>query len=362
MTLKIELNHDIGALKLQIALEMGGGVTGISGPSGSGKTTLINIISGIIKPQSGRISLRDHVFFDSGRGIFIPPHLRKVGYIFQEPRLFPHLTLRQNLTYGYRFQNRYRSFEKDLDYVIDLLGLEGLLGNRIATLSGGEKQRVAIGRALMTKPDLFLMDEPLSALDYSRRSEILPYLARLHQDSKTPILYVSHAMTEIAQLADDMLVIKEGRVEAFGHLSQLLTDPDLTSVIGLPEMGAVLSGTLIAKDPDGLCTVTTPAGDVFFSGINSPIGSELRLRLLAQDVMVARQRPSDISALNILPARVMGLSCAQDHSVLVRMEIARGVILARITQRSAKALELAPGSACFAILKSVAVAQASFPS
>ena len=359
MSLKINLSHDLGGVTSHYDLMLSEGVTGITGASGSGKTTLIKALCGLIKPNSGHISLNDRVFFDSRAGIFLPPHRRNIGTIFQEPRLFPHLSLRQNLTYSARFQKFPPRRVQDLDYIINLLGLEPLLDRRTETLSGGEKQRVSIGRALMRKPDIFLMDEPLSALDQPRRAEILPYLARLCQESATPVLYVSHAMSEIVQLADHLLLIEEGHARAFGPLAQILSDPDLASLIGLPEMGALWEGTLTYKAPDGLCTLNTKAGPLHLPNLDAALGNRVRVRLLAQDVIIARTRPMALSALNILETTITGLSYGHDHSVLVRLDAQGDTLLARITQRSAADLKLVIGLPCFAILKSLAVAQAN---
>src|SRR3954467_3345664 len=215
--IEIAVHHRLGAFALDAAFASEGGLTALFGRSGSGKTSLVNIIAGLIRPERGRVVVNRETLTDTERGLFVPPKKRRVGYVFQEGRLFPHMTVRQNLLYGRWFaprKIRESGRPGEIDHVIELLGIGGLLGRRPANLSGGEKQRVAIGRALLARPRLLVMDEPLAALDEARKAEILPYIERLRDTAGVPIVYVSHAIAEVARLATTLVVLSEGQVAA----------------------------------------------------------------------------------------------------------------------------------------------------
>ncbi|VDS09090.1 Sulfate/thiosulfate import ATP-binding protein CysA [Paracoccus haematequi] len=351
--LSVALRHAFAGFTLDAAFQAPAGLTALFGRSGSGKTTIVNAVAGLLRPQSGRVTVQDIVLTDSDRGIFLPPHRRGIGYVFQDARLFPHLTVRQNLLYGHWFTARGRP--SDLPRVVEMLGIGPLLTRRPAALSGGERQRVAIGRALLSHPRLLLMDEPLAALDQPRKDEILPYLERLRDQAGLPILYVSHSTAEVARLATTVVLLDRGRVTAAGPVAALLSDPAVAPLLGLAEAGAVLTARVEAHECDGLTRLAAPAGPLFLPRIAAPIGALLRLRILAQDVMIATVPPQGISALNVIPARVRDLSPAGD-SVLVRLEAGDQVILSRITARSAAALDLRPGLPVHAVLKAVSVA------
>lgn len=209
--LSLDIQHRQGDFTLALAAEIGPGLTALSGPSGSGKTSVLNIIAGLIRPQTGHVRLDETTFVDTARDLWLPPHKRRCGVVFQEARLFPHLSVRQNLLYGHWF-NRARGEQADLGGIADLLGIAPLLNRAPATLSGGEAQRVALGRALLAKPRLLLMDEPLSSLDSARKDDILPYLERVRDTAQVPILYVTHAQAEIDRLASRVLVLEAGRL------------------------------------------------------------------------------------------------------------------------------------------------------
>ncbi|MFT4162075.1 molybdenum ABC transporter ATP-binding protein, partial [Shinella sp.] len=228
MSLVVEARHRLGDFTLDAAFTSDGGVTALFGRSGSGKTSLIRIIAGLTRPAEGVVRLGDDVLVDTARGIFVPPHRRRFGYVFQEARLFPHLTVRQNLNYGRWFSPKGTRPESP-DRIVGLLGIGDLLDRQPANLSGGEKQRVAIGRALLAAPRLLLMDEPLAALDEERKAEILPYLERLRDEAGVPIVYVSHSVAEVARLADRVVLMVDGRVEAVGPASDVLGGPRLAS-------------------------------------------------------------------------------------------------------------------------------------
>lgn len=355
MTLSVSLRHRLPGLTLQADFVAPPGLTALFGRSGAGKTSLVNAVAGLLSPDHGRISCEGVVLFDSAQGLSLPAHRRRIGYVFQDARLFPHLTVRQNLLYATRFAARRGSI--GLDQVVALLDIAPLLGRRITDLSGGERQRIAIGRALMSNPRLLLMDEPLAALDHARKAEILPYLERLRDEAGLPILYVSHALSEIARLATTVVVMEAGQVTACGPVELVLSDPALAPLLGLREAGAILPATLIAQDADGLSQLSTSAGPIWLPRVEAPLGTVLRIRIAAQDVMLACTRPEGISALNILPARVEAVRLGDGPGALVQLRAGSALLLARVTRRSVDALGLRPGLELFAVLKSVAVAQ-----
>jgi molybdate transport system ATP-binding protein len=301
MMLSVALRHAFPGFTLDAAFEAPAGLTALFGQSGSGKTTIVNAVAGLLRPQSGRVTVGDMVLTDSDRGIFLPPHRRGIGYVFQEARLFPHLTVRQNLLFGHWFTGRGR--QSDLSRIVEMLGIGHLLSRRPAALSGGERQRVALGRAILSHPRLLLMDEPLAALDQPRKEEILPYLERLRDHAGLPILYVSHSTAEVARLATTVVLMDKGRVSAAGPVADMLSDPTVAPLFGMAETGALLTARIEAQEPDGLTRLATSAGPLFLPQIAATVGTGLRLRILAQDVMIAITPPRGISALNVIPAR-----------------------------------------------------------
>lgn len=354
MTLSVQIAHHLPGFTLDLAFQAPGGVTALFGRSGAGKTTVVNAVAGLIRPDAGRIVLNDRVLFDAGLRIWLPPQQRRIGYVFQEGRLFPHLSVRQNLLYGRWFSRR--AAGPDLGRITELLGLGDLLHRRPAALSGGEKQRVAIGRAILSDPDLLLLDEPLAALDAPRRAEILAYLERLRDEVRLPMLFVSHSVAEVARLATTLVLIEAGRLRHAGPAVQALADPALAPALGLRAAGAVLTARLVAQDPDGLTRLETRAGPLWLPRIAGAPGQALRLRVLAQDVMLAHQRPDGISALNILPVTVTALHAGDGPGVLVQMDCGGEALLARVTRRSAEAMALAPGMPLHAVIKALATA------
>ncbi len=355
MSLSVRLHHRFPSFTLDATFDAPPGVTALFGRSGSGKTTVINAVAGLLRADIGHIALEGRVLFDTQTRRNLPPHRRRIGYVFQEGRLFPHLTVRQNLLYGRWFSRT--SDGVPFDRVVDLLGIAPLLERRPAALSGGEKQRVAIGRALLSNPGLLLMDEPLAALDDARKAEILPYLERLRDQTATPILYVSHSMAEVARLATTLVVMDAGRVLRTGPASAILSDPDAAPLFGLREAGAYLTARIAAHEADGLTSLYTSAGPMLLPRIDAAPGTALRVRVHAQDVILSRDRPVGLSALNILPATVTTLRLGDGPGALVQLQAGSDLLLARITRRSAAALTLAPGTPVFAILKSVSVAR-----
>ncbi|QYK42144.1 MAG: molybdenum ABC transporter ATP-binding protein [Paracoccaceae bacterium] len=355
MTLRVTLQHRFAGFALDVAFEAPAGATVLFGRSGSGKTSVINAVAGLLRPDRGLIAADDVVLLDTAAGTDLPPHRRRIGYVFQDARLFPHLTVRQNLLYGRWFAPRGPGV--DLDRIVGLLGIGPLLSRRPGALSGGERQRVAIGRAILSNPRLLALDEPLASLDEARKAEILPYLERLRDELHLPILYVSHAMSEVARLATTVVLMEAGRVTAAGPAADILSDPSAAPGLGLREAGAILMARVIAQDEDGLTRLQSAAGPLWLPRVAGPVGTRLRVRILAQDVMLATARPEGISALNILPATVRDIRMGDGPGALVRLDAGGDTLLARITRRSAVALELAPGRPVFAVLKAVSVAQ-----
>ncbi len=325
------------------------GITGLLGPSGCGKTTLLRAIAGLERAQ-GFCRVGGTVWQDEKT--FLPPHRRPLGYVFQEARLFPHLSVEGNLAYGLRRVPKARrrvAFRE----AVELLGLERLLGRSVHGLSGGEQSRVAIARALLTSPRLLLMDEPLAALDPASKQAILPYLERLHQELRMPILYVSHATDEVARLADHLLVLEGGRVKAQGPLTDLLTRLDLACA--REEAEAVVEAQVAGFDEAFQLSLLDFPGGRFFIPHPLPLGKRVRLRVLARDVSLVLEPQQGTSILNVFPAVVTGLLEERPAQVLVRLEASGIPLLARVTKKSAHALGLAPGRRVYAQVKAVAV-------
>lgn len=333
------------------------GVTALFGASGSGKTSLLRCIAGLERAPHGRLQLNDECWQDSQRGIFVPTHQRALGYVFQESSLFEHLTVEGNLRFGYR---RIPVAEQriSLAQAVALLGIEHLLSRRPAKLSGGERQRVGIARALLTSPRLLLMDEPLSALDAQRKAEILPYLERLHAELEIPILYVSHALDEVARLADHMVLLENGRALASGSITELLPRLDLPLAMG-DNAGVIIDGSAESYDADyQLLSLRLPHSGQAIRVAHQPvaIGQQLRLRVQARDVSLSLQQPQHSSILNLLAATIVELAPADNPAhLLVRLDLQGTPLLARITRYSSEQLGLQPGQAVCAQIKSVAL-------
>lgn len=360
MMLEIALRHGFPGFTLDVAFTAPAGVTALFGRSGSGKTSVVNAVAGLLEPDEGRIAAGDLTLLDTARGIRLPPHRRRIGCIFQEGRLFPHMTVRRNLGYGGFFARRAGRAGPDraeFDRVVEMLGIGHLLDRRPGALSGGEKQRVAIGRALLSAPRLILADEPLSALDEPRKAEILPYFERLRDEVSIPILYVSHSASEVARLATSVVALEAGRVVRQGPAAEVLGDPGVLPM-GAREAGALLVARVARHHADGLTELRAGGAPLFLPRVALPEGATLRLRIAAHDVILARGRPEGLSALNILPGRVAELRAGEGPGALVALDTAAGRVLARITRRSAAALELAPGVEAHAVIKTVAVAPA----
>ena len=338
----VAVRKTLGAFTLDAAFTAPAGVTAIFGRSGSGKSSLINCIAGLMKPDAGHVRVAGAEL--TGQSV----HRRRIGYVFQDARLFPHLSVARNLSYG---------GSHDRDAVIAMLGLETLLQRRPATLSGGEKSRVAIGRALMSRPQLLLMDEPLASLDAPRKAEVLGYLERLCAQSEVPVIYVSHAMSEVARLATTLVLMENGRVTRAGPLGEILSDPAAVPLVGVREAGAVLTGTIRGLNAaDGLTEVALSAGRLILPGRLGALGERVRLRIPAQDVILSTGKPAGLSALNVLRCTIAGLEIGQGPGVAVSLVSGTDRLLARITRRSAALMGLGVGQEVHAILKATAMA------
>ncbi len=345
--LQVRITKRLGDLTLDVDVTAPAGVTAIFGRSGSGKTSLVNAVAGLLRPDAGRIAVGDDVLFDSQTRQNLPPQRRRVGYVFQDARLFPHMNVQRNLTYG---------GDHDAARVIDVLGLGDLLQRRPAGLSGGERQRVALGRALMSDPQILLMDEPLAALDAPRKAEILPYIERLRDEVQIPILYVSHDMSEVARLASTLVVLEGGTVVASGPAGDVLARPDAVPLLGVRDAGSVIIAKVAGRLlDDGLTEVAFSGGRIVLPGNLGRLGQKVRLRIPAQDVILAREPPKGISALNVLPVTITAIEQGRGPGVAVGLRAGNDQLLARVTRRSAKLMELAVGQQIFAIIKATAV-------
>lgn len=306
--IEVAVRHARGAFALDAAFTAEGRVTALFGRSGSGKSTLVDVIAGLVRPDRGRVIVDGVTLLDTENGVIVPVHRRRIGYVFQDARLMPHFSVRQNLLFG-RWFARDRTGGPSLEAVADLLGLFPLLGRRPAGLSGGERQRVAIGRALLARPRLLLMDEPLSALDEARKAEILPYVARLRDEARVPIVYVSHALAEVARLADTVVVLDQGRVAACGPAAEILRRGALFPGRDIGETGALLHLRIVAHDDAfGLTRLDGAPGRLTVPRLPLPVGTSVRVRVRARDVMVAREAPRSLSARNVLPGTVTAVT------------------------------------------------------
>lgn len=348
------LRHRLGAFALDLSFRSEGGVVALFGASGAGKTTVANLIAGLLRPDAGRIVVGGRELFDSERGINVPPERRRLGYVFQEDRLFPHMSVRRNLTYGRRPASA-TDPRVTLDQVVDILGLSELLGRRPAGLSGGEKQRVAIGRALLANPRLLVMDEPLTNLDAARRAEILGFVERLRDTFAIPILYVSHSVEEIVRLADQVVAIAAGQVIAAGSVEDVMSRRELSPILGPFDAGAVMAAHVEAHDRRfELTRLSVKAGTLTVSRIDLPVGARLRVRVRARDVILARTKPEHISTLNVLSGTVVEVAASEGPQAEVLLDVG-SPLWARVTRRSVEALGLVPGIEVHALIKAVAI-------
>lgn len=368
--LMIDARVALGGFSLAVDVDLPlEGVTAVFGRSGAGKSTLINAVAGLVRPQSGRISVGDVVYFDSERRIDLPVDRRGLGYVFQDARLFPHLSVENNLRFGERRagarlmephrqdQQEFGSRVIGFHQVVDLLGIGALLARRPHSLSGGEKQRVALGRALLAQPRLLLMDEPLSSLDAARKAEVLPYIERLRDELRVPILYVSHAIDEVLRLASALIVLDAGRVVAAGPIDSLLTLPAVRELLGGAEPGTLVFGTIASHDTNyGLSTLACDGFELRVPRVPLAVGTPVRARIPSREVALALARPSDVSITNRIAGVVVSVEArdATYADVVVRLGASTDLAVT-ITRESTERLALARGLAVWCLVKSVAL-------
>ena len=330
-------------------------IVALFGRSGSGKSTIVEAIAGLVRPARGRIVIEGRTLYDSERGIDLPPEGRRVGLVFQDAMLFPHLTVRGNLAYGERLTPPGERYA-ERDRIVALLGLAGLLERRPAQLSGGERQRVAIGRALLASPRVLLMDEPLASLDAGRRAEILQYIELLRDEWKRPIVYVSHAVEEVTRLADRLVLIAEGRTVAEGSVAEVLGRADLKPHTGRFEAGAVVEGRVARHDEAyGLTTIAFAGGELVVPNVDALPGEPVRARIRARDVALALHPPREASFRNVLEGTVRSVGAEYGAIVEVGLDVGGTLLLARITRKSAVELGLAPGVRAYGLVKAVSI-------
>jgi molybdate transport system ATP-binding protein len=354
MNLSVELRHHFPAIDITIAFSVPSpGVTVLFGPSGSGKSTAIIAAAGLLRPDACRIVLGEEVLADTRAGIWLAPERRRVGLVFQDSRLFPHMSVTNNLTFGMR---RTRERQIDFDEVVDLLGIAPLLARRPNTLSGGERQRVAIGRALLRQPQLLLMDEPLASLDAARRSEILPFLIRLRENLRLPMIYVTHSADEMIRLADQVVLLEAGRVLAAGPIADIAARVDLP-LAARNDAAGVLSGYLHSHDPERRLSAVACGGQIYLVPRQDlEPRTPVRLRIPAREVILGLDAPRGISVNNVVPAVVCAVGADEAaHAALVEIDVGGGTILSRITLDAAQRLELRPGTRVLAFIKSVSI-------
>jgi molybdate transport system ATP-binding protein len=356
--LQIRLTLPRADFALQVDLQLPArGITVLFGASGSGKTSLLRCVAGLERAQQAHVAIAGEVWQDDATGLFLPTHRRALGYVFQEASLFEHLDVQGNLDYGVR-RARAPQARQQLQVAIELLGIAELLRRRPAQLSGGERQRVAIARALATAPRVLLLDEPMAALDLARRLEIMPWLERLRDELSIPMLYVTHSADELARLADHLVVLARGQVQAVGPVQQVLASLQSPVVVG-EDAGVLLQGQIAERDGDWqLARVAFEGGELWVRDRDIPVGQTVRLRVLARDVSLTTTEPHHTSIQNHLPGRIDSIAPdAHPSQVLVRVRCGEAVLLARITRRAQALLHLQLGSIVWVQVKSVAVVQ-----
>lgn len=355
--ISVDVTRRQGDFLVEADFEIDGGILSLFGPSGSGKSSMIRLIAGLDRPDHGRIVFDDRVVCDTGQSVFLPAHRRRVGVVFQESLLFPHLSVLGNLRYGWHFTPKAERRIAE-GPVIDTLGIGHLVRRHPATLSGGERQRVAIGRALLSSPRLLLMDEPLASLDWERRQEILPLIERLRDEFSIPIVYVSHSVDEVARLASDVAVMEAGRIVRRGSPISVLHTAS-TDGVDRFQITSILEGRLGPTDTTyDLTPVEHPSGRLWLTGALGPQGRKVRVVVRGVDVSIATEWPRHLSIRTVLKGRVVSVDAAVGPSMIVEVELLDGTRLsASVTRHAAVELGLTAGRDVFVLIKSVAVDQ-----
>ena len=349
--LELKFSQTLGTHRLQVAENLpASGITAVFGVSGAGKTSLLNAISGLTRPEQGRIVLNDRVLYDAEKKICLPPEKRRVGYVFQDARLFPHYNVMGNLRYGMA-----KSMAGQFDKLVALLGIEQLLERLPGGLSGGEKQRVAIGRALLTAPELLLLDEPLASLDIPRKRELLPYLQRLAREINIPVLYVSHSLDEILHLADKVMVLEAGAVKAFGNLEDVWGSSVMNPWLPQEQQSSILKVSVLEQHPHYAMTALA-LGDqhIWVNRLDKPLQAAVRIRIQATDVSLVLQPSGNTSIRNTLRAKVVQ-NYDLDGQVEVQLDVSGRTLWARISPWARDELNIKPGLWLYAQIKSVSI-------
>ncbi len=346
---------DYRTFKLDVDLRLpSSGITVLFGHSGSGKTTLLRCIAGLQHAPQGFLSINGNLWQDSDNKLFLPTHKRSLGYVFQEANLFAHLTVLDNLAYGLKRIIQKPNTEK-FNQIIELLGIEHLMERMPERLSGGERQRVAIARALVLNPEVLLMDEPLASLDSKRKQEIMPFLTRLHNELNIPVLYVTHSQQEVAQLADYLVVLENGNVQAAGLLSDTFSRVDLPLAQD-KQASSVWQVTVIEHEAAyRLTRVAFAGGELSVPAMDAALGISLRIQIYARDVSITLEVAKATSILNVLPATITNIVDDEDGQSVVRLQVGNSPLLAHITRKSAQLLALKTGMKVYVQIKGTSI-------
>ena len=354
MSIAVNIEKTMGDFQLNTEFYADIGITAIFGPSCAGKSTLVNLIAGLVKPDTGYIKILNEVIFESQQKINVPANKRGIGFVFQDARLFPHMKVESNLKYSNRFgrKGHLSSFTE----IVEVLNLGLILHRLPGNLSGGEKQRVAIGRALLSNPKILILDEPLTGLDEGLKAEVIPYLEFLRDNFKIPILYISHSQSEVVRLSDRIVVLEKGRILEQGKTLQILSSFSVAKKLGLRDLSSFVEAKVSKHASDGITELDFAGSKLFLPKIDAILGSKVYLRILAKDITLAIEKPKKISALNILQVKVDEVILGNGPGAIVGIEVGGHKLTTRITQRSLNAMNLKLGQTCFAFLKTVSVA------
>ena len=354
MSIDVNIEKVLGDFCLETKFIAGNGITAIFGPSGAGKSTLVNLIAGLMKPNDGYIKIFNELIFDSEQKINVPVNKRGIGFVFQDARLFPHMKVEANLKYSHRFgrMGQIDSFTE----IVKVLNLGQILHRLPGNLSGGEKQRVAIGRVLLSNPKILIFDEPFSGLDEGLKAEVIPYVEFLRDNFNLPILYISHSQSEVARLSDQIVVLEKGRIIEKGKTIQILSSLNVAKMLGLRDLSSFIEATVCNHAPDGITELDFVGSRLFLPKIDAPVGRKVCLRILAKDITLAIDKPQKISALNILEGEVVEIILGSGPGAVIGLKVGKHKLITRITQRSLNAMDLKLGQTCFAFLKTVSIA------
>jgi molybdate transport system ATP-binding protein len=354
--LSVALNKRRNGFALQVAFDAPTpGVVALFGRSGCGKSTIVDLIAGLLEPDEGHVRLDSVALMDTRERSAVPAERRRIGYVFQDSRLFPHFSVAGNLRYGLK---RARAVEQRIgfDEVVSLLGLASLLARRPRQLSGGERQRVALGRALLSQPRLLLLDEPLASLDAARREEVLPYFEALRDRLSIPMIYVSHQFDEVLRLATHVVLLDSGKVVAQGSPGEVSLRPELRAIVGPEAVGAVLDATITAVDSARkLAELRLGRGLLHIGAREARVGASVRVQLLARDIILATQAPHSLSVRNSIEGVVDEVLDDDEDAKLVRVDIGGAIVLARVTHAAVDALGLQRGTAVWVLIKAVSM-------